>query len=188
MLDKINAAFVAQQPQFLYGLGQNSNSYAATLLWMVGIDLGGLLAAVTPTLVTGMDPLVAAITYPALVPDEVYDPFPGADRNILLDGYGLFPSIAFTDLALTDGNDTFRTGHGADSISGEAGDGHDEIRDWEDGVDMIGLSSTALTFASLTITATTAGHALVSIAAAHDILISNAAGTISAQDFVFAIT
>ena len=39
---------------------------------------------------------------------------------------------------------------------------------------------------NLTITATTAGHALVSIAAAHDILIWNAAGVIGTDDFLFA--
>jgi hypothetical protein len=56
LLQDVNTAFVRDTPGYLYGLGQNSNSYAATLLWMTGIDVGSLLAAVRPADVTGMDP------------------------------------------------------------------------------------------------------------------------------------
>jgi hypothetical protein len=40
--------------------------------------------------------------------------FPGADRNLLMNGYGVTSHVVdFVDIALTTGADIFRTGHGA---------------------------------------------------------------------------
>jgi hypothetical protein len=42
-LVQVHQEFVDQSPDYLYGLGQNSNSYAMTLLWMMGVNSAGLL-------------------------------------------------------------------------------------------------------------------------------------------------
>jgi Ca2+-binding RTX toxin-like protein len=116
--------FADQSPNYRYGLGQNSNSYAATLLWMVGVDVNSYLAAATPSSVSGMTATSAEAEFGESWSIDFLDPFPGADRNILLDGYGdllLNPVVNFIDINLTSGNDIFRTGHGDDRIFGNAG-------------------------------------------------------------------
>lgn len=118
VLKQINEWFVSKSPNYLYTLGQNSNSYINTLLWMVGVDLGGYLEAVRP-------PDVAA--------------FPGADRNLLTDGYGATGSLTFdiVDLSGTSGDDIIRTGDGDDTLIGDAG--NDRLSGGE-GVDAIDYS------------------------------------------------
>ncbi|MCK4860768.1 MAG: hypothetical protein KAS85_02490, partial [Rhodobacteraceae bacterium] len=105
LLTDIHEQFLISSPNYSYNLGQNSNSYAATLLWMVGVDIDDYLSAVTPTDVTAEDP------------------FPGANRNVLTDGYGFGGSINF-DLTLegTNGDDILRTGTGNDWLTGGLGD------------------------------------------------------------------
>ncbi len=85
------------------------------------------------------------------------------------------------------GNDVLFGGAEADIFKFAATDGHDEIRDFEDGLDRIDFSATGLTFANLTITANAAGHAVVGLSTSHDITIWNAAGLITADDFIFTI-
>lgn len=100
-----------------------------TLLWMMGVNTSGLLSAIKPTAVTGMthqDALLASSAPPYggfLDHDDLRAWFPGADRNLLLDGYGglTTPVVNFIDINLTSGNDIFRTGHGDDRIFGNAG-------------------------------------------------------------------
>jgi hypothetical protein len=106
LLESIHEQFRAASPNYLYGLGQNSNSYAATLLWMVGIDVSAYLAQVTPLFVR--------------------DGFPGVSRNILTNGYSATGSLDF-DLTLvaTDADDFLRSGTGNDTLSGA--EGNDEI-------------------------------------------------------------
>ncbi len=140
LLDRINRAFVSGNPDYQYGLGQNSNSYINTLLWMIGIDLDGYLSAVRPPDVTGMDPETAAnYDYvPGAEYGDLISPFPGADRNLLTDGYSDFPFLPLDfdirGLAGTAGRDFIRTGDGDDLVRGNAeddglygGDGEDEL-------------------------------------------------------------
>lgn len=88
-----------------YDIDQNSNSYVASLLSVVGIDLSDYLDAVTPPSVTS---------------------FPGAGTNILFGAKtdGLFSGsdtpIALT-LAGTAGDDYIATGIGDDQLGGAAG-------------------------------------------------------------------
>ncbi|MCW3783891.1 calcium-binding protein [Defluviimonas salinarum] len=141
-LQEIHNLFMDANTDYLYGLGQNSNSYAASLLWMVGIDINSYLADVTPPAVSGPDPALLAIIdrYPDWTPDELtlwgaaaqylvtgnpafYQAFPGADRNILESGYGILGDIAMNiHLSLTGADDFLRTGDGEDSIDGGSGD------------------------------------------------------------------
>jgi len=120
LLGKIHSQFVSNSPNFAYGLGQNSNSYAATLLWMAGIDASASIAAVTPT-------TTDAVTWTA----------PGAGRNILTNGFFEFGIPLNFDLTLTatDADDFLRTGNGEDKLSGLAGKdqlyggaGNDELK------------------------------------------------------------
>lgn len=89
-----------------YDVDQNSNSYVATLLSVVGIDIAEYLDAVTP---------------PSVVS------FPGVGTNILFGAKtgGLFSGddtpIPLT-LAGTSGNDHIATGIGDDRLGGAAGD------------------------------------------------------------------
>jgi len=105
-----------------------------TLLWMMGIDTSGILAAVKPAAVTGMTHVQATAFQAAAFALDPYwathadyndliSWFPGADRNILLEGYGgSGPIVNFVDINLTNGDDTFRTGLGDDRAFGNAGD------------------------------------------------------------------
>jgi Ca2+-binding RTX toxin-like protein len=91
---------------------------------MVGVDVNSYLAAATPSSVSGMTATSAEAEFGESWSIDFLDPFPGADRNILLDGYGdllLNPVVNFIDINLTSGNDIFRTGHGDDRIFGNAG-------------------------------------------------------------------
>jgi|AutmiccommunBRH9_1029481.scaffolds.fasta_scaffold09648_2 hypothetical protein len=104
LLVKIHDQFRLDSTNFSYGLGQNSNSYAATLLWMVGINVFDFLGTVTPP--------------------DVVDGFPGVARNILTNGFlelGI-PLTLSLELAATQDNDFLRTGDGDDTLSGMAGD------------------------------------------------------------------
>ncbi|WP_170431713.1 calcium-binding protein [Ruegeria arenilitoris] len=132
ILVQVHEQFVDRHPNFLYGLGQNSNSYVNTLLWMVGIDVQDHITEVRPENVIGPDPdeynvqLASEIFGPPIFGDpDFWTYFPGVDRNVLTDGYGLTGSLVFSleDLAGTEGNDFLRTGKGDDSFS--AGDGDD---------------------------------------------------------------
>ncbi len=75
LLVSLNDWFDVHSPNFDYIEGQNSNSYAATLLWMVGIDISPYISAVYP------DPM-------AVTPTAVTDGFPGWDRNVLTNEWG----------------------------------------------------------------------------------------------------
>ena len=86
LLVSINTIFRDQAPEYLYGLGQNSNSYIATLLWMVGIDVSGYLDAVAPPKVRGMNHHQAvsfdrdAFWGPLVTTEDLEAEFPGANR------------------------------------------------------------------------------------------------------------
>lgn len=67
LLEKIHAQFQLDSPNYTYGFTQNSKSYAATLLWLVGIDISQDAAGARPN---------AAV-----------DGFVGGDLNLLTDGY-----------------------------------------------------------------------------------------------------
>ncbi len=81
----------AANGDFIYGLNQNSNSFAATVLYMVGVDVAGYLSSL----------------YTAFMGD-----FPGAQNNVILGD-----DLSFS-LAGTGGADVIRTGGGADKLLG----------------------------------------------------------------------
>ncbi|MGR3291241.1 MAG: hypothetical protein ACU0C9_08625 [Paracoccaceae bacterium] len=103
-LGNIHQQFVTLSPNFRYDLGLNSISYAATLLWMVGIDVKLYLNSVTPSLVV--------------------DGFPGVSQNILTDGHGLIGGPLDIDLILngTDSDDILNTGIGDANLTSSIGD------------------------------------------------------------------
>ncbi len=109
LLGQIHASLSNGRHGLNYDVDQNSNSYATTILWSVGIDIGPYLSEVTPPDVLG---------------------FPGVETNILLGAAtgGFFSSddtpIPLT-LAGTAGNDFIRTGIGDDTLGG--GGGNDQI-------------------------------------------------------------
>lgn len=94
VLTTINSFFFSNQPQFGYALLQNSNSYANTLLWMIGLDTASYVAGATPGSVSS---------------------FPGAGNNLIVSNAGS-PIVSF-DLTLTEGKDYLRTGDGDDVLS-----------------------------------------------------------------------
>ncbi len=105
LLAKINAQFLQDTPDFFYSLGQNSNSYAVTLLWMIGIDVSDYLGAAMPHSVGS---------------------FPGAFQNLLTEGYGsptvpVTPFIYSLSLTATSDHDFLRTGNGDDMLIGAQG-------------------------------------------------------------------
>ncbi|MGB3406290.1 MAG: Ig-like domain-containing protein [Jannaschia sp.] len=113
VLRQIHTQFSNNFNDIDYNLNQNSNSYATTILSVVGIETAGLIAAVTPTLAG--------------------DGFPSAGRNLLTDQVGSGPQI-FLDLEGSDEVDRFFTGDGEDTLDGmggddtlSAGDGDDEL-------------------------------------------------------------
>lgn len=131
LLKSMHASFIQESTNYLYGLGQNSNSYVNTLMWMIGIDLTpALVEQVQPEQVTGPteDALaVLRLTAPGLYSaviddDDALNPFPGFDRNVLTDGYSLL-GAATTDLTIagTEGDDFTRTGNGDDIIALDSG-------------------------------------------------------------------
>lgn len=124
LLQSINSVFFQATGSFNYSLGQNSNSYVTTLLWMVGIDVTSYIAAVTPEGVNGPTTVATASGYVAATfgPILGLDPnfhvnFPGLSNNLLTNGSAFDISLSGT----TD-NDFFRTGDGNDLFSGLAGD------------------------------------------------------------------
>lgn len=136
LLENIHTVFRVENPNYLYGLGQNSNSYAMTLLWMTGISVG--LESVTPSNVigateAGIDLIEAGSSLSlwgsllgqvTLSNPDLYQPIPGSDRNLLTEGYGVSGSHIEFDVELTGttGDDFFRTGTGDDIFVGGAGD------------------------------------------------------------------
>lgn len=98
VLTTINSFFFSNQPQFGYALLQNSNSYANTLLWMIGLDTASYVAGATPGSVSS---------------------FPGAGNNLIVSNAGS-PIVSF-DLTLTEGKDYLRTGDGDDVLSALGG-------------------------------------------------------------------
>lgn len=109
LIGQIHAAFSNGGHGIDYDADQNSNSFAATLLWAVGIDVAPLLDAVTPPSVQS---------------------FAGVETNVLLGAKtGGFFSGHDTPIPLqltgTRGNDVIRTGIGDDSLTG--GRGQDTI-------------------------------------------------------------
>jgi Ca2+-binding RTX toxin-like protein len=105
LLAKINQQFLTDSPNFFYNLSQNSNSYAVTLLWMIGIDVVDYIAAVMPHSVGS---------------------FPGAYQNLLTEGYSLstnpsVPLIYSLSLTATSDHDFLRTGRGDDMLIGAEG-------------------------------------------------------------------
>jgi hypothetical protein len=124
LLSNIHATFRTGDPDYLYGLGQNSNSYVNTLLWMIGVDLSDHLSAVRPPDVTGMSQADANYYSSfGLMLAEIEDlmsPFPASDRNLLTDGYGAFGrplDFDIVGLLGTARGDFIRTGDGDDSIT-----------------------------------------------------------------------
>ena len=105
LMGQVNASLRNGDHSLDYDIEQNSNSYIASVLWVVGIDITAYLNAVSP-------------------PDV--QSFPGVDTNIFLGAKtgGLFSGydtpIPLT-LAGTDGNDYIRTGIGDDDLGGAAG-------------------------------------------------------------------
>jgi RTX calcium-binding nonapeptide repeat (4 copies) len=137
LLAKISEQFRIDSPNFFYNRGQNSNSYAATLLWMIGIDVADYIAAAMPLSVSS---------------------FPGASRNLLTNGSsdgGILPFIYSLSLTATsdhdflrtgrgddmligaEGNDTLITGKGDDTVIGDRGD---DVMQGGDGVDILDYS------------------------------------------------
>jgi Ca2+-binding RTX toxin-like protein len=105
LLDRINTAFRTEGPLYEYFGRQNSNSYAGTLLWMLGIDVTDYLDAVKPEAVSG-----------------IFSDFPGASTNLLTEGTFAGFSVTFDmNLSATSDNDILRTGNGADTLVGGAG-------------------------------------------------------------------
>ncbi|MBJ3764305.1 hypothetical protein ILP92_16275 [Maribius pontilimi] len=127
-LGLIHAQFRENDPAYTYGIGQNSNSYVATLLWMVGADLFSAIDNLRTDEITGTyvgDTLpVGLLAAPFFfIFPEAYDPFPGADRNLLTDGYGFGGSIEWDiNLELSNEENFIQTGPGDDIIHGMAGD------------------------------------------------------------------
>ncbi|MEP3638901.1 MAG: hypothetical protein ABJ358_08260 [Rhizobiaceae bacterium] len=107
----VNQTFLRESPNFLYNFGQNSNAYAATLLWMIGIDISVYLADATPDSAADLGSS---------------DYFPSSGNIILETGGDLLSPTVDFNLTLTDGADFLRTGDGNDTIIG--GEGHDTIR------------------------------------------------------------
>lgn len=98
VLSKINNFFLNDSTNFPYAYLQNSNSYAITLLWMVGIDADDYIDSATPSTVVS---------------------FPGSNHNLLVDNSGNL--LVSFDFELFDSNDLLRTGDGSDRISGLGG-------------------------------------------------------------------
>lgn len=134
LLTNIHLQFFDQRPHFLYALGQNSNSYASTLLWMVGIDVSAYIPELTLTSaasdiigpgLVGEALTIAALTYFGGDPTDgdLEQLFPGADRNIFTDGYGTLGSLEFgLYLYGTVDGDFLRTGNGENTLVGGEGD------------------------------------------------------------------
>ncbi|XDA98360.1 Ig-like domain-containing protein [Sulfitobacter sp. LCG007] len=100
ILSQIHGQFSNNFNSIDYNTYQNSNSYATTLLWAVGID---------------------PFTYiPGATPEWVQDGFPGDTTNLLTDQQGSGEQIYLT---LTGSNevDHFRTGDGNDTLNGGGG-------------------------------------------------------------------
>lgn len=93
-----------------YNFNQNSNSYANTLLSMVGISTNTYLAAATPS--------------------DAGDEFPGVNRNLLTDQVGSGQQISLNlvgddsrdILILGDGNDVLQGNGGNDQLDGGGGE------------------------------------------------------------------
>lgn len=96
ILEQVRNEFAIKGSNIFYGLNKNSNSYATSLLSVIGIDIDDVLARATPTDV---------------------DEFPGKDVNVLN-----LESNAFSLTLIGSGeNDIFHTGIRDDTISGKAG-------------------------------------------------------------------
>ena len=144
LLRRIHVYFEDENPEYVYGVGQNSNSYVNTLLWMVGLDNPSLISDAIPSAATG------GAT--------------GSDLNILTHGeaYSITNPGYFEHLPVdiifeaTNGDNVMRTGTGNDQLNGGAGDdqlstgaGHDllvggigsDILDGGDGNDTVSYSS-----------------------------------------------
>lgn len=104
LLTRIHSAFANASVNYKYGLNQNSNSYAATLLWMAGIDVAPYSSA--------------------FIAETEIDSFPGEDRNILTDGTVIFGfDLNFNaEIVGTTGDDFLRFGDGDDVFFGNSGD------------------------------------------------------------------
>jgi Ca2+-binding RTX toxin-like protein len=97
------------------GVTQNSNSYVATLMSIIGVDVGAYLGLISlpgipvePDPFSGIEPYIAP-----------FGGYPGSGMNVL-ERYG--PDFTLNGRA---SNDIIRTGSGNDSISGNGG--NDEI-------------------------------------------------------------
>ncbi len=97
ILSQVRSEFTVKGSNILYGPNKNSNSYATSLLSVIGIDIFDVLAGATPT--------------------DVTDGFPSAGVNVLN-----LESDAFSLTLIGSGeNDIFHTGIRDDTISGKAG-------------------------------------------------------------------
>lgn len=122
ILSQAHQQFSTTYTSIDYNLNQNSNSYANTLLSIIGIDMKDYIAGATP--------------------DLVDDGFPSSERNLLTDQVGSGQQIELslvgtnnTDiLVLGDGNDGL-TGNGGNDIL-DGGYGSDTV-DGGDGDDVI---------------------------------------------------
>lgn len=101
ILRQVHAQFAVQGAGINYSLDQNSNAYANTLLKIIGVELGGIIAGATPI--------------------EVEDGFPSSNRDLLTDFSGTQLHIAL-NLQGGETNDFIRTGDGRDTVLGAEGD------------------------------------------------------------------
>ncbi|MEM9331060.1 MAG: calcium-binding protein [Pseudomonadota bacterium] len=101
---------------FQYEVTYNSNTFASTLLSIIGIDINDHI-----------DSLITSREEDDLIPDFTFAEgirgYPGYNRNALNDAE--FPNDAI-DLQFngTDGNDIIQTGNGRDTLSGNMGNDH----------------------------------------------------------------
>ncbi|GGH54144.1 hypothetical protein GVY41_10075 [Frigidibacter albus] len=117
------------------------------------------------------------------------DVFYGEDGNDRLEGGGgndqLYGGAGEDWIIGGTGNDFLVGGTGSDTFVFRPGDGADRIADFEDGLDVIRLEGTGQSYSSLTITYS-AGNALIDYGSGTITLEGVAAGSLGADDFVFA--
>jgi len=128
ILKQVNDQYVDSGKIIGYDIPFNSNSYANTLLSVIGIDASSYLLGATPFSPVGSLPVIG---------------FPGAGANALLE------LESFIDLNLNggDGSDTIITGRGSDNLMGGGGDdllsggGGDDILNGGAGYDTVDYSN-----------------------------------------------
>ncbi|QBF33582.1 serine hydrolase [Thalassococcus sp. S3] len=103
----------------------------------------------------------------------------GAGNDLLRGGSGA------DNLGGGSGDDTLFGAEGADTFRFVAGDGHDQIRDFEDGLDRLDFSDTGLSFADLRIEKQSATQTLVHYGADSVLISHHETAEIGAEDFLF---